>query len=293
MVWKGRNFVTIKLVQLRGPIVQLLNYLVVPSKSTILRNLLDEAEYFTMQIPETEEEMATDWREKLSQWWTVFATKNPSDDYQDEKAYQPSAFPLPSNVSFFLIEYASPYQENVFQQKNPTMEEVLSFLEYSLAKFASSESLPKAEVLQQLKDLLLLVNRTEKLSFIYLSDTNFQQIFLKHVISKLPSELQAKFADTSSLAEQGASLPDKPSLKRTPSRNVLRPKTVNNLKDFLIDELQALDKELKEEQRIEALYSKSSTELPSENIPKCAFCQIESHPLLNCPKVNFFSFRLF
>ncbi len=291
MVWKNRNLVTIKLAQLGGPILQLLNYLIVPSKSVILRNLLDEAEYFIMQIPEDEEEMATAWREKLSQWWTVFATKSPSWADEDRVIQQSvSPFAYKSNVSYFMVEYATPHQENEFKQKkNPTGKDVLNFLKQSFVVFAPFESLTKTEVLKQLQYFLGLITRAEKLFFIYMSDINFQQTLLKHVTSKLPAELQTRFAGTSSLEAQEShcqpTLPER-SPKKPSRQNFLRPKTVNNLKDFLMDEIQALEKELQEEQRIEALFSAGSSTASSESAPKCAFCQVGSHPMFSCPQMK-------
>lgn len=244
-----------------------------------------------MQIPEDEEEMATAWREKLSQWWTVFATKSPSWADEDRVIQQSvSPFAYKSNVSYFMVEYATPHQENEFKQKkNPTGKDVLNFLKQSFVVFAPFESLTKTEVLKQLQYFLGLITRAEKLFFIYMSDINFQQTLLKHVTSKLPAELQTRFAGTSSLEAQEShcqpTLPER-SPKKPSRQNFLRPKTVNNLKDFLMDEIQALEKELQEEQRIEALFSAGSSTASSESAPKCAFCQVGSHPMFSCPQMK-------
>lgn len=295
MEWNERNFVTIKMAELKVPISQMLNYLSVPSKSIILRNLLDEAEYLIMQIPDTEQAMITDWREQLSEWWAVFAEKDLSKEENDDDLQSVSDFELRSNVAFFMVEYASSYENNDFEVKNPTMEDVLNFFEKIFVKTEPLKVLPKAEKLKELQDFFELVNRAEKYSFAYLSDSSFQSTFLRYILAKLSEELQTKFCDTppepharDSFCQLTLDRPRKPS--RQP---VFRPKTVNKLKDFLIDEIQELDDELKKEKRIEELYSGSLPETGQlTNATSCSFCLAVGHTLLSCQKVIFLISRL-
>lgn len=296
MVWKGRNSVMMKLAELKGSISQMLNYLSLPSKSVILRNLLDEAEYIIMQIPDTEKEMIKDWREHLSEWWAVFAEKCPSKDEDNDESL--STFESKFNVSFFMIEFASSDKNNEFEVTNPTMENVLNFLEHTFVKTESLESLSKAEKLKNLQDLLELVNRAEKYSFAYMNDMNFQSTFLRYILLKLSEEVKTKFCSTTTSALPlilGASC--QPTLDRRPKsfsrQNVSRPKTVYNLKDFLIDEIQELNNVLIEEQRIEKLYSGSPPDADQfKNVSNCSFCKMEGHTQLICQKVSLFDFRL-